>query len=109
MDKTLKPERLELLIADIRNIVYTRGNPPWVMLDDLCADLKLQGRWRSGWFSLNPYDLENYLRQFYLEPERRPDSAGISRRGYRFEVLGDLFRRYVSEPPRKVAVTEVKL
>jgi hypothetical protein len=93
------------LIADIRNIVYTRGNPEWTTLIDLCADLKLQGRWRMGWFSLETYDLANYLRQFYLEPERRLDSAGISRGGYKCEVLDDLFRRYASEPPRKVAVT----
>jgi hypothetical protein len=108
MNKTLKPERLELLIRDIRDVCYTRGNPEWTTLVDLCADLKLMGRWRMGWFSLNPYHLANYLRQFYLEPERRPDSAGISRGGYRFEVLDNLFSRYVEGPPRKVAVTEVK-
>jgi hypothetical protein len=108
VNKTLKPERLELLIRDIRDICYTRGNPSWVTLVDLCADLKLQGRWRMGWFSLNPYHLGNYLQQFYLEPERRPDSAGISRGGYRFEVLDNLFSRYVEGPPKKVAVTEAK-
>jgi hypothetical protein len=108
MNKTLKPEKLELLLRDIRNVLHTRGNPAWVTLVDLCADLKLQGRWRMGWFSLNPYHLGNYLRQFYLEPEWRPDSAGISRGGYRFEVLDNLFSRYVEGQPIKVAVTEVK-
>jgi hypothetical protein len=108
MDKTLKPERLEILIRDIRDICYTRGNPPWMALVDLCADLKLMGRWRMGWFSLSPYHLGNYLRQFNLEPEQRPDAAGISRGGYRFEVLDNLFSRYVEGSPRKVAVTEVK-
>jgi hypothetical protein len=108
MKKTMKPERLELLIRDIRDVCYTRGNPPWVTLVDLSADLKLQGRYRQGWNTLTPYHLANYLRQFYLEPERRPDSAGISRGGYRFEVLDNLFSRYVEGPPKKVAVTEAK-
>jgi hypothetical protein len=106
MNKTLKPEKLELLLRDIRNVLHTRGNPAWVTLVDLCADLKLQGRWRAGWFSLNPYHLGNYLQQFYLEPERRPDANGISRGGYRFEVLSDLFERYVKEPSQKVEVTK---
>jgi hypothetical protein len=106
MKKTMKPERLELLIRDIRDICHTRGNPEWTTLIGLCADLKLQGRWRMGWFSLNPYHLANYLRQFYLEPERRPDDAGISRGGYRFEVLSNIFERYVTGPARIVEVTK---
>jgi hypothetical protein len=106
MKKTMKPERLEIFIRDIRDVCYTRGNPEWTTLIDLCADLRLQGRYRQGWNALNPYHLANYLLQFYLEPERRPDSAGISRGGYRFEVLDNLFSRYVTEPPRIVEVTK---
>jgi hypothetical protein len=99
---------LEVLIRDIRDVVFSRGNPPWVPLTDLCADLRLMGRWRMGWFSLTPYDLSNYLRQFNLEPEKRPDEAGIARGGYRFELLAILFSSFVAGPPKRVKVTEVK-
>jgi hypothetical protein len=102
----MKPERLEILIRDIRDICFTRGNPPWVTLVDLTDDLKLQGRYRQGWNALSPYHLANYLRQFYLQPWRRPDSAGISRGGYRFEVLSDIFERYITDPPRIVGGTK---
>src|SRR5690349_18971408 len=96
--------RLERLLRDLRDVYFSRGNPEFLFLVPLCADLCMRAIWGKCKFLHMPYQLIDYLMEFRVEPGRRPGPDGLMHDGFRFEVLNNLFLRYVSEPARIVEV-----
>jgi Protein of unknown function (DUF3631) len=99
----------ERLLRDIRNIYFTR-RADWMFITDLTDDLRCHPHWRDGKVKkgLYPYRLIKYLRDFNVEPERRMGPRGVPLGGYRYEILADLFERFVTEPPKIITVAGEK-